>query len=123
MTSTHAINDLVAYVHVADVQRSIDFYAYLGFEPAEVTLHEGATVWALLVGGSARLMVAQADQEIDPRAQAVLFYLYAPDLAALREELAGGNVLVGEIDHPEYLPNGVMRLEDPDGYVLLIAQQ
>ncbi len=123
MTATHAVNDLVTYVHVADVQRSIDFYAYLGFAPTDVTLDDGVPVWSLLASGSARLMVAQADAEIDRRAQGVLFYLYAPGLAALREELAREGVPVGEIAHPEYMPNGVMRVEDPDGYVLLIAQR
>jgi hypothetical protein len=123
MTSTHAVNDLVAYAHVADVQRTIDFYTCLGFGPEEVTLDDdGVTAWALLVSGSGRLMVSRADAEIEPRAQAVLFYLFTPDVAALREELAREGVPVGQIDHPDYMPNGVMRLEDPDGYVLLIAQ-
>jgi catechol 2,3-dioxygenase-like lactoylglutathione lyase family enzyme len=123
MTPTHAVNDLVAYAHVADVQRSIDFYAYLGFEAADVTLLEGVTVWAQLVSGAGRLMVAQADEEIDRRAQAVLFYLFTPDVSALREDLAREGVPVGEIDHPEYMPKGVFRVEDPDGYVLVIAQR
>lgn len=124
MTSTHAVTDLVAYAHVADVQRSIDFYAYLGFSATEVTLDDdGVTVWALLASGSGRLMVAQADAEIEPRAQTVLFYLFTPDVAALREELEREGVPVGEIDHPEYMPNGVFRMADPDGYVLLIAQR
>jgi catechol 2,3-dioxygenase-like lactoylglutathione lyase family enzyme len=124
MTRTHAVTDLVAYAHVADVQRSIDFYAYLGFEPTDVTLDDdGVTIWALLVSGSGRLMVSQADAEIEPRAQAVLFYVFTPDVAGLREKLVREGVPVGEIDHPEYMPNGVFRIEDPDGYVLLIAQR
>jgi hypothetical protein len=28
----------------------------------------------------------------------------------------------GEISYPDYLPNGEFRLEDPDGYTLMIAQ-
>jgi catechol 2,3-dioxygenase-like lactoylglutathione lyase family enzyme len=124
MTSTPAVNDLVAYAHVADVQRSIDFYAFLGFKATEVTLDDdGVTVWALLVSGSGRLMVSQASEEIEPRAQAILFYLFTPDVAALREKLEREGVPVGEIDHPEYMPSGVFRVEDPDGYVLLIAQR
>ena len=123
MTSTPTLTNLTAYVHVADVQRSIDYYAHLGFTPTDVTLDNGAPVWALLVGGAGRLMVAQADDEIDRSKQGVLFYLYTADVAALRHELAAHNVPVGEIDYPEYLPNGVIRLEDPDGYVLLITQR
>ena len=124
MTPTPAVSDLVAYAYVADVQRSIDFYAYLGFGATEVTLDDdGVTVWALLVSGSARLMVSQASAAIEPKAQAVLFYLFTTDVSALREKLERQGVPVGEIDHPEYMPNGVFRVEDPDGYVLLIAQQ
>ena len=95
MTQPYVVTDLVAYAHVADVHRS----------------------------GEARLMVAQAEAEIDPAAQAVLFYLFTPDIAALREQLLADGVPVGEIERPAYMPNGVARVEDPDGYALLLAQQ
>ena len=122
MTPKPVLSDLAPYLHVADVQRSIDYYAYLGFEPTDVTLDDGVPVWALLVGSAGRLMVAQADGELDRTRQGVLLYLYTPDLVIMREELKRENVPVGEIENPDYLPNGVLRLEDPDGYVLLIAQ-
>ena len=123
MTSKQAVTDLVPYIHVRDVQRSIDFYAYLGFEPTDVTLDEGVPVWALLVSGSARLMAAQAGEPVDPAAQAVLLYLYTADVAALRDQLAGDGVPVGEIGNPDYMPGGELRVTDPDGYVLLIGQR
>jgi hypothetical protein len=31
-------------------------------------------------------------------------------------------IRAGEISYPEYLPNGEFRLQDPDGYTLMIAQ-
>jgi hypothetical protein len=54
--------------------------------------------------------------------QAVLFYLYTDDLIALREVLLASGVAVSEISYPFYMEKGEIRLEDPDGYVLLIGQ-
>jgi hypothetical protein len=54
--------------------------------------------------------------------QAVLFYFYSPDLSALREHLLASGVQVSGITYPEYMPKGEIRVEDPDGYVLLIGQ-
>ena len=123
MTSKQAVTALVPYAHVRDVQRSIDFYAHFGFEPTDVSLDDGVTVWALLVSGSARLMVAQAGADIVPEQQAVLFYLYTSNLADLRNQLVDDGVPVGEITAPDYMPAGEMRVHDPDGYVLLIGQR
>jgi hypothetical protein len=67
-------------------------------------------------------MLTCSEEAVDPRAQAVLFYLYAADLKALRETLLVQGIAAGEITYPEYLPDGEFRVEDPDGYVLMIAQ-
>ncbi len=123
MTPTHVVSELVPYAHVADVHRTIDFYGRLGFDATDVHLDDGATVWVQLRCGEARLMIARAGEPIAPEQQAILFYLFAPDLAALREQLAGDGVPVGEIAFPDYMPGGEMRVEDPDRYVLLIAQR
>jgi hypothetical protein len=67
-------------------------------------------------------MVTRDGDAIDPAGQGVLFYLYAPDLAALRAQLLAAGVEAGEVEDG---PPGVrqeMRVTDPDGYVLMIAQ-
>jgi hypothetical protein len=51
-----------------------------------------------------------------------LFYLYAADLYALRERLVAAGVAAGEIADGSPGPRTEMRVEDPDGYVLMIAQ-
>ena len=56
------------------------------------------------------------------RAAAVLFYLYADDLAPLREDLLSKAISASEISFPFYMPKGEIRVVDPDGYVLLIGQ-
>ena len=67
-------------------------------------------------------MFARADAPIHAREQAVMFSLYARDLFTLRERLVADGVDVGEIVDGTPGPSAEMRLEDPDGYVLMIAQ-
>ena len=67
-------------------------------------------------------MVSTDGDPIDPPAQGVLFYLYSDNLAALREQLLADGINVGEIVDGTPGPPQEMRLTDPDGYVLMIAQ-
>jgi Glyoxalase/Bleomycin resistance protein/Dioxygenase superfamily len=117
------ILNLVPMAHVADVQRSSDFYALLGFKMAS-TFKNGAGIlcWADLVSGGARIMVTRASGPIVADQQAVLFYLYVDDLIGLREKLLEKGVTTPEITYPFYMEKGEFRLADPDGYVLLIGQ-
>ena len=120
---THA-RSLVAFVHVADVQRSIQFYAGLGFQVKSTyeTDNGSGLVWAWLECEEAKLMLGLADAPIDASQQAILFYLYVDNVEETRKALIDLNYSPGEIKHPFYLPNGEFRLEDPDGYVLMIGQ-
>ena len=113
---------LVPFLHVADVARSAGFYRLLGFE-ARLTYVPGVRLeWAALEHEEGRLMLARASEGIDPRHQAVLFYLYSHDLAGLRSHLLAHDVKAGEIADGTPGPRQEMRVEAPDGYVLMIAQ-
>jgi catechol 2,3-dioxygenase-like lactoylglutathione lyase family enzyme len=116
------VSDSVPFVHVADVQRSIDFYALLGFEVGDTYHHGDRLDWAFLQAGSARIMVAHAGEPVDPSQQAVLFYLYARDLAGLREHLVANGVAASPIFDGTPGPREEMRVSDPDGYCLMIAR-
>jgi catechol 2,3-dioxygenase-like lactoylglutathione lyase family enzyme len=124
------VSGLVPMIHVADVERSAEFYRLLGFAIGNYVPHGGSRMeWAWLYAPNAddwkrgpNLMLTRASEPVDPRAQAVLFYLYAVDLNGLRQHLLDNEIAAGEITFPEYLPNGEFRLVDPDGYVLMIAQ-
>lgn len=132
-----AVNRLVPFVHVADVDASIAFYAQLGFTPVR-TLRDPASgaFWAMLASGSAEIMFARASGPIDETRQAVLFYMYANDVAALRRHLldrgladggkyqghAGGRRTVFGVVHRDYMPAGELRVHDPDGYCILVGQ-
>jgi catechol 2,3-dioxygenase-like lactoylglutathione lyase family enzyme len=117
------INNLVAMAHVADVQRSADFYSQLGFRVASTFKNDaGVLCWVNLRSGDAALMLTRADTPVIAGQQAVLFYLYADDLIGLRELLLASGVEVSGISYPFYMQKGEIRVEDPDGYVLLIGQ-
>lgn len=128
-TESAPITGLVPMIHVADVERSAEFYALLGFRIGNFVPREGPMHWAWLYAPKApdwkrgpNLMLTRSPCAIDAGAQEVLFYLYATDLTALRSNLLAKNVDAGEIAYPDYLPNGEFRVQDPDGYTLMIAQ-
>jgi catechol 2,3-dioxygenase-like lactoylglutathione lyase family enzyme len=123
------LSGLVPMIHVADVERSIQFYRLLGFEVGSSVPPAGPLHWAWLYAPKVtdwkrgpNLMVTRSAKPINPAAQEALFYLYAADLKALREELLAAGVKVGEIGYPDYLPDGEFETHDPDGYQLMVAQ-
>ena len=115
---------LVSFVHVASVERSINFYADLGFKVKSTVVPGGqsAPVWAWLESEKANLMVGSASGTIDASQQAILFYLYFDNIKQTHAALAELGHSPGEIKYPFYMPGGECRLEDPDGYVLMLAQ-
>jgi uncharacterized glyoxalase superfamily protein PhnB len=114
---------LIPMAFVADVQRSVDFYALFGLALRNVFNDpQGKLVWAHVKCEGAELMFSQASDPVIPGEQAVLFYLYSPDLAALRDQLLAHRVKVSAISYPHYMSKGELRVVDPDGYVLLIGQ-
>lgn len=135
-----AVDRLVPFVHVADVNDSIRFYALLGFSARHaIPSIDGRTRWAFLVAGKAELMVAGAGEPIVPEQQAILLYMYCRDVAALRGKLLAAGVSNGgafgrgplptgrqgvlfDITHPGHMPDGELRVHDPDGYCILIGQ-
>ena len=132
--------------HAADVDRSTAFYSRLGFTcQSRFSGPDGLTNWADLRCGAARLMLARASGKVPAAEQAVLFYLYTPDVQALRAHLRqrglddagpppdqpGSRVgascepptcVVFDIVPRFYMPRGELRVHDPDGYCLLIGE-
>ena len=110
----HRVSGLIPFVHVANVQRSIDFYHHLGFAVASVYKYRGQPAWAELRSEGAELMVTTGDA-VDQAGQGVLFYLYSGDLAALRGQLVAAGIDVGEIEDGTPGPREEMELRDPTG--------
>jgi hypothetical protein len=117
------LNSLVPMAHVRSVGSSIAFYEKLGFVVGNTHTPDGGVepVWAWLKSGGAHLMLAQAEEAVDPEKQAVLFYVYCADVAEFRSLLEEAGVNTGPIQRPFYAPRGEFRVTDPDGYVLMIT--
>jgi catechol 2,3-dioxygenase-like lactoylglutathione lyase family enzyme len=113
---------LVPLARVADVAASIEWYERIGFR-LENTFEEGGVLnWAYLARDGAHLMLGHATEPVTDR-QAVLFYLYADDVAAYHCELGEQGVEVGPLEPRFYMENGEFRISDPDGYTLLVGEQ
>ncbi len=77
--------------------------------------------WAHLRSGGAELMLVRSDRPMNPGAQDVLFYLYAKGVAAYRENLIAQGLMPGTLSFPFYAKHGEFRIDDPDGYCLLVG--
>jgi hypothetical protein len=115
------VNRLVPFVNVAEVERSVAFYHHLGFITKSVYEYRGLLAWAALESEDAEIMFQRSDP-VEPDGQGVLFYLYSHDLVALRAQLVAVGVEAGEIEDGTPGPRQEMRVVDPDGYVLMLAQ-
>src|SRR5262249_20411607 len=93
--SASAVYELVPMAHVADVEESIRFYELLGFQARDRVQHNGRTQWAWLTSGKGHLMLAAAGEPVVPQQQAVLFYLYCHDVAAMRSHLLASGLADG----------------------------
>jgi hypothetical protein len=112
--------------------KSAKFYRNLGFEIGNAVPREHPPFnWAWLyqpmspnwkTGANLMLVSSEVPGTTESRSKTVLFYLYARDMKSLREELLAKGVSVSDVTHPPYLPEGEFRVEDPDGYTLMIAQ-
>lgn len=113
---------LVPFAHVADVSRSVAFYAKFGFTlGGSVTGADGALAWAVVEHGGAQVMFALASAPVVAEQQAVLFYVYYDDVAAARDALMHAGVDVSELTTPPHAPRGEFRVDDPDGYAVLVT--
>ena len=121
--SAGTVGRLVPFVDVQDVAASVAFYRSLGFAVTREYRPHGRLVWAALRSGDAELMLAETEDPVDPARQGVLFYLYSDDLAGLREHLRAHGAVPSEIADGSPGPREELRVDDPDGYCLMIAQR
>ncbi len=66
-------------------------------------------------------MISRTREPAGPVRQGLLFYLYTSDVDAFRAELVAGGVQAGVVEYPFWAPRGEFRVEDPDGYVLMVT--
>jgi hypothetical protein len=120
--SQQRVQRLVPFVRVVDVEGSVAFYRHLGFGLEEQAKYRDRLSWAKLRSRDAEIMFEGTHGPSDPDRQRVLFYLYCDDIAALRAQLVAVGIDAGQIEDGSPGPREEMRITDPDGYVLMIAQ-
>src|SRR6266542_113317 len=104
VSTTAKVTGLIPMAHAVSVQRSVDFYKLFGMEVVgSLRDPHGALQWVHLSSDRAHVMFARASGAIDAEQQAVLFYLYSPDLLALRDHLLANKVNVSAITYPHYM--------------------
>ena len=121
------IVDLVPFIMVSDVARSIAFYEALGF--TEVKRHEskGRLEFAGMKSSSAaKVMLARVDEvpAWDPDESSPGFlYLYTRDIEAFRRQLLRRGIEPGEIENgPGPGPSRQLCVRDPDGHGHMVAE-
>lgn len=120
-------------LHVASIERSIEFYSRLGFETVDTDRCEPLGWARIHCEGGALMFLRSEPHEHDSHDHdhthahdpdhvhpALMLVMYSPDLTGLRAQLAGQGMAVPEISYPEYMPSGELSLTDPDGNVVLI---
>lgn len=108
--------------HVADVARSIEFYRKFGFTLGGSTKDaEGAIVWAVVENDGAQVMFARAAAPVVAEQQALLLYVYYTDVTAAHEALMAAGIDVGALTTPPHSPRGEFRVDDPDGYAVMVT--
>jgi catechol 2,3-dioxygenase-like lactoylglutathione lyase family enzyme len=128
MTPTEdSVVDLVPFVHVTDVARSISFYEALGFRVVKRYEPNGRLEFAgLEATSSAKIMLARVDgrpERVDQDESGPGFlYLYTPDLDAFRDRLIRAGVEPGEIEDGRPGPNRELCVWDPDGHGHMVAE-
>ncbi|HET8550546.1 MAG TPA: hypothetical protein VFL57_21190 [Bryobacteraceae bacterium] len=123
------VSGLVPMLPVLDVERSVSFYNLLGFAVGNRAPRDGPINWVWLYSPNIpdwrrgpNLMLSRSERAIDAAGPKVVLYLYATNLAAVREKLVRAGQNPGPIRHPDYLPKGELQLIDPDGHCLMVAQ-
>ncbi len=124
------IVDLVPFLLVSDVERSIAFYEALGFTVVKRYEPRGRLEFAgLEATSSAKLMLARVDRvpawdPSDPDASGPgWLHLFTPDLDAFRERLIRGGFAPGEIeDGPGPGRNRQLCVSDPEGHRHMVSE-
>jgi glyoxalase/bleomycin resistance protein/dioxygenase superfamily protein len=107
-------------LHVAEIERSVQFYELLGFVTVDTDRCKPLG-WARIHCEGGAVMFLRAEGPVDAAAHPVILYMYTPDLTGLREHLLASGVQVPPIKYPGYMPSGEITMTDPDGNVILVG--
>ncbi len=109
---------LIPMIPVANLSRSVEFYAKLGFS---VEQRKDSWGWAMLRFDDCRIMLSHSfNIHSSPPSQSIL-YLYPDDIDLYHEQLKASGVVTPDLDKTFYGMTE-FRLDDPDGNRLWFGQ-
>jgi hypothetical protein len=112
----------VPVLYVRDIQRSQAFYALFGYAEQRDG-GEGEARWSYLQSGEHTLLLACVHPPLSQLELPLLIYLYVSDLAGIRQELERAGLPFEMAGYPDHAPGGELRVQDPDGNVVLVGQR
>ena len=119
--SEQRVNRLVPFVRVVDVERSVGFYRHLGFAVQDVAKYRDRLSWASLQSEQAEIMLEGTYVRAIRTASASSSTFTR---TTSRRCAISSSVREFRRAHRRVSPGPVeqLRVTDPDGYVLMIAQ-
>ena len=124
MVVSDEVFNLIPFTHVANVERSVEFYSKLGFEVDGSKMHGTSLGFASMhsrVMRAGRIMFSKSCEPIEPGKQQVLFYCWTDGLRSLHSRLRDEGLAPGAIEYDER-GLGEFALTDPDGYRIMVAE-
>jgi catechol 2,3-dioxygenase-like lactoylglutathione lyase family enzyme len=122
---TASVRAVTPVLYVRRIHDSVAFYALLGFREVAHGADEEWS-WAYLGCDGLGLLLASAAAGGRMAAAGdrgpVQVYCQADDVAQLRRQLEEGVAAVEHLGHPAHAPGGELRVVDPDGHVVMVAQ-
>jgi catechol 2,3-dioxygenase-like lactoylglutathione lyase family enzyme len=115
------VRTLTPVLYVTDLDAAGAFYGRLGFEQVR---EGGDDVWAwkYVRCGELTLLLARGGDQLPGAAGPVQIYCQSKDVTELQGRLTAAGSPVEQMGFPAHAPGGEIRISDPDGHVLMIAQ-
>ncbi|MEV4514204.1 VOC family protein [Dactylosporangium sp. NPDC049525] len=112
----------VPVLYVSDVDRSVPFYALLGWSALR-TGGDGTSRWCYLRCGELTMLLAAVQPRLITVELPLLVYFYVDNLEAALDALNAGGYAAERVGYPDHAPGGEGRVRDPDGNVILLGQR
>jgi hypothetical protein len=112
---------VVPVVYVTDIDRSERFYQLLGLSVL-ASGSDDTWRWSYLRSGELGVLLARGTSALPAQAGPVQLYLTAGDLESLSKQLSTGGHEVQHLGYPDHAPGGEVRVTDPDGHGIVVAQ-
>jgi hypothetical protein len=118
------IKSFTPYLYVTNLEESIAFYNLIGLQVTNRRYENDELVWLTMTSDDdkIKIMLRKVAGPIIADHQDIFFYCHTANIKLLIKTLDDNKIARGKLQRPDYMPAGQCRVEDPDGYVLLIGE-